>query len=216
MDYKWLFAALLLSLSAPLGAFASPKKLTVTSSAFLNGNSIPLAYACTQDGGQNQMPSLRWSKVPAGTKAIAIFVSDPDGGSDGLGSFYHLGLYGISSTVKSLPSGYLPKGSVKAALNDFGQKNYIGPCPPPGETHHYHFVVYALKQTIKPRSSKRADNFDIALETLAAKAALGKGTLIGLFAGIDSSGGIGESQCLNSGLSWNCTTTSGVQSCQCQ
>jgi phosphatidylethanolamine-binding protein (PEBP) family uncharacterized protein len=81
--------------------------------------------------------------------------------------------------------------SRSAGLNDFGNNSYDGPCPPPGETHHYRFVVYALKQAIKPRSNKTSDRYDGALEKLASKNALAKGSLVGLFTGPDSGGGGG-------------------------
>jgi Raf kinase inhibitor-like YbhB/YbcL family protein len=39
----------------------------------------------------------------------------------------------------------LPAGS-KQGRNDFGERNFSGACPPPGDKpHHYIFTVYALK-----------------------------------------------------------------------
>lgn len=34
---------------------------------------------------------------------------------------------------------------MRQAVNDFGKKEYGGPCPPRGHgRHHYHFMLYAL------------------------------------------------------------------------
>jgi Raf kinase inhibitor-like YbhB/YbcL family protein len=51
--------------------------------------------------------------------------------------------------VNSLPRGAGGSGAVEAVgalqtRNDFGQAGYGGPCPPPGQTHHYVVTLTAL------------------------------------------------------------------------
>ena len=44
--------------------------------------------------------------------------------------------------MNEIDQGSLPKGA-KHVRNDFGKKEYGGPCPP-SETHRYIFTLYAL------------------------------------------------------------------------
>ena len=49
--------------------------MTITSSAFEDGGSIPGRYTCDAD---DVSPPLAWSGAPAGTAAFALIVDDPD------------------------------------------------------------------------------------------------------------------------------------------
>ena len=61
-------------------------------------------------------------------------------------------------------------------VNDFGQNNYGGPCPPSG-THRYFFKVYALSSLIDlPGSSDK-----IQLEKAMSEYIIGFGELICLY-----------------------------------
>jgi phosphatidylethanolamine-binding protein (PEBP) family uncharacterized protein len=68
-----LAAALVLGTAA---AFAD--ELTVTTPAFKDGGTIPLAQVCDGYHGGNQSPALSWSGEPAGTKSFTITMYDPD------------------------------------------------------------------------------------------------------------------------------------------
>lgn len=86
MKKKLLLSATLVALGILIEttqAYAAPLKLTVTSSAFKNGKKMPAKYGCN---GAGVNPPLTWSKVPKGTKSIAIIMVDPQGGP-----FYHWG-----------------------------------------------------------------------------------------------------------------------------
>src|ERR1035441_1944605 len=50
--------------------------MTLSSSAFAAGASIPKRQAC--DGG-GLTPPLSWSGAPSGTRSFAVVVDDPDG-----------------------------------------------------------------------------------------------------------------------------------------
>jgi len=105
------------------------------------------SFGCT---GANLSPELRWSEPPAGTKSFAILAHDPDAPTGGAG-FWHWLVVDIPADVRSLKQGggdasgkHLPAGAHQLE-NDFGDKSYGGPCPPPGAPHRYIFTVYALK-----------------------------------------------------------------------
>jgi hypothetical protein len=83
-------------------------RLTVTSSAFPNGEAIPPEYTC--DGTQKP-PPLAWSSVPPRARSIAIFVDDLDAPR---GTFTHWLVSGIPPTTTSLSAGALPRGAVAA------------------------------------------------------------------------------------------------------
>jgi len=111
--------------------------LQVSSSAFGANGSIPIEH--TADGA-NVAPPLRWSRVPEGTRSVAVLVEDPDGRS---GIWVHWIVVGIPPEVTELPGGdELPEGAV-AGINDWGEARWMGPDPPSGR-HRYFFRVYAL------------------------------------------------------------------------
>lgn len=117
--------------------------LTLTSSAFEDGNSIPAKYTCE---GEDIAPPLSWSGVPQGTKSLALIVDDPDAPDPKAPqrTWVHWVIYdmdpassGIAEGAKTLPQG------ARSALNDWNRTGYGGPCPPIGE-HRYFHKLYAL------------------------------------------------------------------------
>lgn len=115
-------------------------ELAVLSAAFAMGGAIPDRYACGPCS-----PPLSWSEAPAGTQSIAVLCDDPDAP---VGDWVHWVLFNLAPDVRSLPENVartaaLPGGTVQG-VNDYGRNGYDGPCPPPGQTHRYHFKVFAL------------------------------------------------------------------------
>ncbi|HKW03561.1 MAG TPA: YbhB/YbcL family Raf kinase inhibitor-like protein [Vicinamibacterales bacterium] len=96
--------------------------------------------------GGNVSPQLSWTGAPAGTKSFAITIYDPDAPTGS--GWWHWVAVNIPASVTQLASGAspgkMPAGTVETRT-DFGKPGYGGPCPPPGETHHYIFTIYALK-----------------------------------------------------------------------
>lgn len=109
---------------------------SVTSSAFTEGNAIPKRYTCD---GENISPDLAWTGVPEGTQSFAIIVDDPDAPSK---TWVHWIVYNMPATITQL-SGGVNTAQFATGLNDFGNTQYGGPCPPSG-IHRYRFTVYAL------------------------------------------------------------------------
>jgi len=50
-------------------------EFALRSEAFTHGNEIPRRYTCE---GEDVSPALSWSNPPAGTRALALIVDDPD------------------------------------------------------------------------------------------------------------------------------------------
>lgn len=116
--------------------------MTVTSPAFAAGDSIPAKHSC--EGG-DVAPALSWSGVPAGTRSLALVVTDPDapGPTDAPTTWVHWVVYGLPPGTTGLPEGSaLPPGA-RQGLNDWKRAAYGGPCPPVGR-HRYVHTVYAL------------------------------------------------------------------------
>lgn len=116
--------------------------LTLSSPAFGDGHPIPQRF--TRDGG-NVSPPLRWNGAPRGTKSHALIVEDPDAPG---GTFRHWAAYDIPGNITALTEGVGSRevsSTLHVAFNDFGDRRYDGPQPPPGHgVHHYHFRLFAL------------------------------------------------------------------------
>jgi Raf kinase inhibitor-like YbhB/YbcL family protein len=65
--------------------------------------------------------------------------------------------------------------------NDFGERAYAGPCPPPGDPpHHYHFTLYALDIPNLPGADHSLSY--ARLRFMIREHILAEGTLTGLYA----------------------------------
>jgi Raf kinase inhibitor-like YbhB/YbcL family protein len=149
----------------------SPEPLSVTSAAFAPDGPIPAEYSCR---GADRSPDLAWSGVPAGTKALVLFVDDPDGRN-----WVHWSVLDLPPSTSSLPTGVEPSDtSIQQGTNDFGRVGYGGPCPPSG-THHYRFTLYALGA---PLGLTGHPGGDAVRSALANAQVLGSDTLVGTFA----------------------------------
>ena len=117
--------------------------LQISSDAFKEGESIPFRY--TKDG-QNASPGLHWTGTPPKTSSLALILHDPDAPVQG--GFTHWVIFNIPAESGELHEGVphrerLENGAVQGK-NDGGANGYMGPAPPPGKPHHYHFKLYAL------------------------------------------------------------------------
>jgi Raf kinase inhibitor-like YbhB/YbcL family protein len=115
--------------------------LTVRSTLFGEGETIPLAAAHSMVGGDNTSPHLSWDPGPAGTQSYAVTCYDPDAPTTV--GFSHWVLFDIPPSVTELPPGAAGEGT--SGFSDWGESRYGGMAPPAGdEPHHYRFTVYAL------------------------------------------------------------------------
>jgi Raf kinase inhibitor-like YbhB/YbcL family protein len=133
--------------------------LTITSSAFVPGGSIPAVYTCE---GEDISPPLSWSGAPSGTQSFALIVDDPDAPDPATPklTWVHWVLYDIPGSVHGLAEAVhpdtLPAGT-REGVNDWGRTGYGGPCPPKGR-HRYFHKLYALDSVLPDlrRPSKAA------------------------------------------------------------
>jgi hypothetical protein len=106
----------------------------LSSPVLANGHPMPVRFTCS---GSGVSPPLRWTAPPQGTRSLSLHMIDLDTHPQ----FRHWTLTGIPAGVRSLVAG---TAVGHRARNTFGQAGYGGPCPPPGQTHRYVFVLDAL------------------------------------------------------------------------
>ncbi len=174
---RW-FIVLLLALSACAPASLPPMEvsmtLSVTSSAFHNGQPIPAIYSCK---GDDTSPALMWDVPPVGTKSFALIMDDPDAPG---GTWVHWVIYNIPASSRGLQAAaptkaQLSDGSLNG-VNSWKKLGYGGPCPPSG-THRYYFKLYALDTMLSLSSSANKEKL---LSTMQGHI-LAQGELMGTF-----------------------------------
>ena len=112
--------------------------LDVESSAFSEGDTVPIQLTCD---GDNISPPLSWSEVPDDATELRVSLTDPDAPS---GTFTHWLVTGVDPSSTDVAQGMVPEGGTEQT-NSFGDAGYGGPCPPPGDDpHRYVFTVEAL------------------------------------------------------------------------
>jgi Raf kinase inhibitor-like YbhB/YbcL family protein len=126
-------------------------KMKITSPDFNNNELLPKKFTCD---GEDVSPGLVIESIPQQAKSLALVVDDPDAP---MGTWVHWVVYDmpLSSRIEqnSIPG--------KQGINDFGRRNYGGPCPPSG-THRYFFKVYALDAMLNLKeglSKKELEHF---------------------------------------------------------
>jgi len=137
----------------------SGENFTLSSADLTDGGKIGPRQIFNDAGcnGPNRSPSLTWRNAPAGTRSFAITVFDRDAPGRG---WWHWAVANVPANVTSLPenasaSGALRKLGAIEARNDFSVDGYGGPCPPPGNPHHYIITVYALRIDTLPLAQGR-------------------------------------------------------------
>ena len=134
----------------------APMVITISSSAFSEGNVIPRLYTCD---GEDLSPPLSWSGTPDDTQSLVMITDDPDAPA---GTFVHWVLYDIPPGTTSLSEGVIGVGT--QGVNGFGRTSYGGPCPPRGGAHRYLFKVYALDSPLNLQSSATKAEVEKAME----------------------------------------------------
>lgn len=90
--------------------------------------------------GADRTPDITTGAVPPSTRSIAIELIDPDAPG---GTFMHWSYFRDGGPVNGRLSQPVTRGGV-TGINSFGKVSFNGPCPPAGQTHHYHLIVLAL------------------------------------------------------------------------
>ena len=128
---------------------AQPATMTLTSPAFKNDGTLPLAYT---GYGDFKSPPLQWSGAPKGTRQFVLTVEDPDVPLERFS--VHWLLYNIPATVNSLPEVPPDKAAkthpspIKGALQGMNALKRTGYLPPrpfaASGVHHYTFTLFAI------------------------------------------------------------------------
>lgn len=147
--------------------------LTLTSSAFSEGEMIPSAFTCDE---QNINPPLTIAGVPEGTESLVLVMDDPDIPKEikearGIEKFNHWAVYNIPADTIDIKSG-AALGSL--GENSAGDLSYRGPCPPTEyepTTHRYIFRLYALSGSLNFVKVPTLDEIEVAAQGMSIEKA---------------------------------------------
>ena len=133
--------------------------MELQSSAFRDGQRIPVQYVMKAAGGENISIPLTWKDAPAQTRSFALSIVDPHRVAQ---NWVHWLVINIPANVNSISEGAsgrkMPPGSVELK-NSFGETGYGGPQPPKGSGEHpYVITLYALN----------VDKLDVPVSTTLA------------------------------------------------
>jgi len=129
--------------------------ISITSPSFHAGGDIPAKFTCN---GTNVSPELQISSVPNEAKSLVLIVDDPDAPR---GLFTHWIVWNIDPKTTRMAENSAPTAGVQG-INDFGKRNYGGPCPPSG-THRYFFKIFALDTKLELKPGARRAELDAAM-----------------------------------------------------
>lgn len=140
--------------------------MKITSPEFGNNEFIPKKFTCE---GNDINPCLIIEDITKQAKSLALIVDDPDAP---MGTWVHWVVYDIP-VVSKIDEHSIPG---KQGSNDFGRKDYGGPCPPSG-THRYFFKIYALDTQLNLTEGINKETLEKAMQGHI----LDKAELIGLY-----------------------------------
>lgn len=140
--------------------------MKLSSPEFQPNGMIPGKFTCQ---GKDVNPALVFDDVPGETKSLALIMDDPDAP---MGTWVHWVVYDMPVASKinedSVPG--------KQGRNNFGKRDYGGPCPPSG-THRYFFKLYALDKELQLSEGVDKASLEKAMEGHI----LAKAELVGLY-----------------------------------
>jgi len=129
--------------------------ISITSPSFQAGGDIPAKFTCN---GTNVSSELQIGSVPNEAKSLVLIVDDPDAPR---GLFTHWIVWNIDPKTTRVAENSAPAAGVQGT-NDFGKRNYGGPCPPSG-THRYFFKIFALDTKLELKPNARRAELDVAM-----------------------------------------------------
>lgn len=130
--------------------------MTISSTAFSDGQLIPKQYSCDGDGIN---PPLQFFGIPSEAKSLALLVEDPDAPT---GTWTHWLMWNIPPAVSQIAQNSVPQGATQGQGSS-GQNVFGAPCPP-GGTHRYFFKLFALDGTLTIPSYSDAKAFGQAID----------------------------------------------------
>jgi Raf kinase inhibitor-like YbhB/YbcL family protein len=161
-----LFSVVVFILGITLNQRAEGGTMKISSPEFKNNALIPRKFTCQ---GQDLSPKLIIEGIPKGTKSLSLIVDDPDAP---MGTWVHWVVFDIP-VLSEIGESTIPG---KQGINDFGRKDWGGPCPPSG-THRYFFKLYALDTELGLKEGISKQELEEAMQGHI----LDKAELIGLY-----------------------------------
>lgn len=155
-----------------------PARIDVTSSAFIDGGSIPARF--TSDG-PGVSPPLEWRGAPLTTAELVLLIEDPDAPMPH--PLVHAIAWKLHGARGSIPEGALSSSGENSpgtpmGRNSYLMREYLPPDPPSGHgTHHYAFELFALDAAGRFES---APGRGTLIEVLKEHA-IAKGMLVGTY-----------------------------------
>ena len=135
------------------------KNISVTSTAFQHGQSIPTKHTCS---GDDISPPLEIGLVPPTAKSLVLICDDPDAPR---GTWLHWTAWDLPPSMKTIREGAQPnEGGYREGITDNKKVGYGGPCPPPGKPHRYFFKVYALNAVLGLRNGASLKELEAAMK----------------------------------------------------
>jgi Raf kinase inhibitor-like YbhB/YbcL family protein len=135
--------------------------MRLTTPDFPAGGGIPKAF--TADGA-DVSPALVIEDAPAGTRAFALIVDDPDAL---VGLWVHWVVYdlpaGLTGLAQNQPRSATLANGAKQGRNSWSRTGWNGPSPPPGRPHRYFFKLYALSGPLGLESGATAPKVEAAM-----------------------------------------------------
>jgi Raf kinase inhibitor-like YbhB/YbcL family protein len=154
--------AIFFTANGSVSAGGPPMSLTISSSAFSNGGTIPKKFTCD---GPDVSPPLTWTEPAAETKSLALLVDDPDAP---VGNWSHWTMWNLPVSSRGLPEAVSKEAPLsdgtEQGKNDFGKTGYNGPCPPPGKPHRYYFKLFALDTKLDLKAGSRKKELETAMK----------------------------------------------------
>ena len=139
--------------------------LTITSSAFSDGSTIPVRFTCD---GENASPPLAWRGAPDGTRSFALIVDDPDSPDPAAPKrvWVHWLAWNLPASTASLDENAtrdgMPTGA-REGTNDGGSSGWTAPCPPIGR-HRYYHRLFALDAMLDVAAGAKRAELERAIE----------------------------------------------------
>jgi Raf kinase inhibitor-like YbhB/YbcL family protein len=160
--------------------------MTLTSSAWQDGGTIPAKYTQVNGPSGEVSPPLSWSGAPESTQSFVLIVHDVDAAiGNGTDDMLHWMLWNIPAAVMALPEHVAagPELPDKTRQISATGPSYRGPgALSAGPAHHYLFEVFALDQTIDVSAvGQSPPQTRAAVVAAMAGHIRGKGVLTGLF-----------------------------------
>lgn len=157
----------------PASILSNTTGMNVSSSGVVNGFIDP-KYG--KNGNPKLSLPLQIQNAPAGTKAYAIYMDDPD--AKPVAGFVFVHWMAVNITTPDIPEGYSQSAANKIiqGKNDEGSVGYFGPAPP-DKDHKYVIKVYALDNPVDLKNGFGKDAFLPAIQGHV----LGEATLEGIY-----------------------------------